>query len=445
MLTEDFFKQQLTKIPGLNQQDKILLAVSGGKDSMLLLHLFQYYSGMSFSVAHCNFQLRGKESDADETFVKSYCSQNRLTIHTKRFDTLSRSKVLGKGIQETARILRYEWFEELCHEQGYAYTATAHHAQDNMETILMNIIRGTGIKGLGGIAVKRDRIIRPLLAFDQRRLQSYLDARQIPYREDASNKEEHYTRNFIRHRIVPLMEELNPEVAEHFQQLAASAQVAEWCIETQLKSFLESFCSKKGKQLHIPFSALHLTPSPFYVLLRLLQPYGFNANQVQQMLDQDKGSSGKKFISVDHQIITNRDEFILCKTIDAKVCFTVESIPCTLDYHDQRISFSYSQTFEQETDLPLPVKVLQLDSSEINQADLLIRSWEKADKFRPLGMKGFKKLSDFFIDNKVPISAKEKALILCQGEQILAVLPYQIDDRFKVTDKTNKILRIECT
>ncbi|MFA6260475.1 MAG: tRNA lysidine(34) synthetase TilS [Bacteroidia bacterium] len=442
MLTEDFFKQQLAKITEPYKRDKVLLAVSGGLDSMTMLHLFQFHSGSSFAVAHCNFQLRGKESDGDEIFLQNYCNKHGITLHCKKFDTLNWSKKLGKGIQETARTLRYQWFEELSAAHTYAYTATAHHAQDNMETILMNLIRGTGIKGLAGIPVKRDRIIRPLLAFKKEQLIAYAEEKQLAHREDASNKEDYYMRNFIRHRIVPLMEELNPEVTAHFTQLAESARFAERCITNQVELFFQKHCTVQGHNTHIPMASIKDTPTPFNFLFFILQPYGFNADQVHNMLLQEPGNSGKRFISALYQIVTNRDEFILSKKTRSNVLFHIDSIPGEIECNDYRISFCYSQTFQQES-AGKTNTVLQLDAASLELSGLQLRSWEDGDLFRPLGMKGHKKLSDFFIDKKVSQPAKEKALILCQGEQILAVLPYQIDERYKVTANTLKILRIE--
>lgn len=421
-----------------HSSQRILLAVSGGADSMLMLHLF-VNAGFTVAVAHCNFGLRGRESDGDEQFVSDYCDQHNLACYTRQFNTSEFAQEEGISIEMAARDLRYEWFSGLLDRHGYDYLATAHHQDDVIETFLINLSRGSGIKGLSGIQPKSGRIIRPMLFANRAEILDYCLRMAIAYRTDSSNLDTVYKRNLVRREILPLLEEVNPafrkNVLKTIGALHETGQLFQQRM-SEIKAFVYSE-DEQGAMIHIE-KLLNMSPLRT-VLFELIRPFGFQAEQTSDIIDSLGKASGRKFFSQAYRLVKDREYLLIspfrskqdevfyieedCKTITYPVHLTVERFDRTKDFR-----FS---THSNIIDLDLEKLVFPL----------ILRHWQAGEYFQPLGMTGLKKLSDFFIDQKYSIPEKENTWILASGNQLVWIVGKRMDDRFKITQKTNNVLR----
>ncbi len=422
-----------------NPEQKILLAVSGGVDSMVLLHLFEK-SEYRYGVVHCNFQLRGEDSGKDEELVRKHILVHGTESFFTKFDTREFARIHGISIEMAARKLRYDYFEKVRKENNYDLIATAHHQDDLTETFFLNLSRKTGIKGLTGIKEKSQKIIRPLLFAGRREIELYAENNYIEHREDSTNKELIYQRNFIRHKIVPLFMELNPAFRNNFADtvinLRAAEEVYNYTIDTECKKIV----SEIDEIVAINIPALLLSPFPGIVLYEILSNYNFNPALIKQVFAGLEAEPGKKYYSATHRLLKDREElFITALSKEEDQIFYIEE-------GDIEIFVPYNLSIEKLSILNFEmIKDPFVASLDFEKLDfpLLIRKWKQGDYFRPLGMKGFKKVSDFFIDEKIPLHKKEEAWILCCGPKIVWIMGYRIDDRFKITPGTKFVLKID--
>jgi tRNA(Ile)-lysidine synthase len=435
----DFIKKEDLFSPA----DKLLLTVSGGVDSVAMCELLNKAS-VDFGIAHCNFKLRGKESDEDELFVEKLAEKYQVPFHSISFNTNSFAKKNKLSIQAAARELRYEWFEEIRLQFAYTYIATAHHQDDSIETFFINLIRGTGIAGLHGILPKQGCIIRPLLFTGKDDILAFAKKNKLRHREDSSNTSDKYLRNKIRQKIIPVLKELNPKISSTLLKDIDHLRDVE-------KIYRNEIGNKKQKILRIKKSTIYLSiarlkelePLTAY-LFEFLRPYGFNPSSVEEIVSSLGKISGKQFFSATHRLVHDRKDLIIQK----KEALNPEKKSITIKKSQKKVETD--ELFLQLKQGPVGTffshssKCAVLDFDKLS-FPLKVRKWQQGDVFQPLGMKGKKKLSDFFIDRKLSIAEKENTWLLLSEEKIVWVIGQRIDDRFKVTDKTRKIYFAELT
>ncbi len=433
------FEINILKSALFTKADKLLLAFSGGVDSVVLAHLL-HNAGYAFDIAHCNFQLRGSEADEDTGFCKKFAEAINAEFHVAYFDTKTYASEHKLSTQMAARELRYNWFNGLINEFGFSYILTAHHANDNVETVLVNLIRGTGIKGLQGIPEKQNRIVRPLLYATKEEIRNYALKNKLNYREDSSNVEVKYKRNFIRHHIIPELKKLNPSIEETFHSsVQFFKQSAEIVGQFAVLKFKE-ICKQENDGLFIDIKLLLNEPQKETLLFEWLYNKNFKTNQIQQLSEilLSLKNTGKQFTSSTHRLVIDRN-YIIVKALEKQTevseykiisPFDIPHLPIQLKFEEvKEASFSL---YKNEITIAFPETLFPLT----------LRHRKQGDKFKPFGMKGFKKLSDFFKDKKLSLFEKEEVWILENKEYIIWVVGYRMDDRCKVTENTEKILKI---
>ncbi|HRG00891.1 MAG TPA: tRNA lysidine(34) synthetase TilS [Bacteroidia bacterium] len=432
------FEVNITKNNLFNKKDKLLLAFSGGVDSVVLADLL-HKAGYTIELAHCNFQLRGQEAKDDTAFCESFAKTMNVPLHVIYFDTKTYAAEHKLSIQMAARELRYNWFKQLKAEHHFDYILTAHHANDNVETLVVNLIRGTGIKGLQGVPEKQHFMVRPLLFATKEEIRDYALEHKLQCREDSSNQEVKYKRNFIRHQIVPELKKLNPAIEETIhtsvQFFKQSADiVAEYA---QLK--FQSICKEENEQLFINIESLLKEKQKETFLFEWLHNKQFKTSQIQQLTEalvtEDK--VGKQFSSATHKLVIDRTYIIVKAIIEEEIKeYTISSID---DIKHLPILLTFEETTngtfsKNKNEICIPFKDAIFP--------LKLRRWKQGDKFKPFGMNGFKKLSDFFKDQKLSLFEKESVWILGNKEHIIWVVGYRMDDRCKVVEGTEKVLKI---
>ncbi|MBX3239233.1 MAG: tRNA lysidine(34) synthetase TilS [Chitinophagaceae bacterium] len=430
------------------KNDVLLLAVSGGVDSIVLCELCRQ-SGFQFIIAHCNFRLRGDESERDEKFVRSLGEQYQAPVVVKKFDTEAYASGKKISIQVAARELRYEWFHSLL---GTPITTpagdirpsvllTAHHADDNIETVLMNFYKGTGIQGLRGILPKQGKLVRPLLFATKKELQQFAQENNLDYVTDSSNLSDKYTRNYFRHQVIPLISKLLPEAEENMAgniiRFRETAELYEQAISLYKKKLLEP----KGQNLEIPVLKL-LQQKPLHTIVyEIIKDYGFSSKQTAEAVALLQSDTGKFILSPTHRILKNRNRLIISPLTEEK------SNIILIDEKDTTVYFEEGRLLIDIKDIKPGTEVNQdpatavLDARDI-RFPLLLRKWKPGDYFYPLGMQKKKKLARFFIDNKLSLADKEKTWVIESGKKIIWIVGQRIDDRFKVTEKTKWLLTI---
>ena len=409
--------------------DKILLAVSGGMDSMVLAHLL-LRSGQTFGIAHCNFSLRGKESDIDQSFVEAWATQHSILFHTIRFDTQEYAVKHKLSTQMAARELRYNWFNSLVNQQGYTKIAVAHHANDLAETLLLNLTRGTGLKGLCSMAPANGNIIRPLLFANRDEIEKYAKEKNILFCEDKTNAFDDYARNYIRHHIIPGLENLNPSLIGTLLYNNRYLSQAQSLIAQMAQEQREKCCRSINNELQIDIPALKASGAPGLFLHEWLQAYGFNSTQIDDMVMALEGQVGKQFHSPTHELVKDRNKLIIAEYCAETRC---RNLTTELSYEQ----FPYLP----EMQIPHDKNTAWLDADKL-QLPLTVRLWQEGDTFTPLGMKGKKKVSDFLIDNKIPLHHKEKQLVILSEKNIVWLVGQRIDERYKTTSATQNIYQI---
>jgi tRNA(Ile)-lysidine synthase len=417
--------------------DRILLAVSGGVDSVVMAHLF-HASDFQCAIAHCNFQLRGEDSASDEAFVRSLAASLEMPVYIQSFDTDGHAREMGISVQMAARELRYAWFRELLSKHDFHSLATAHNKNDTVETFLLNLSRGTGIRGMAGIPVRNEQVIRPLLFATRSEILKYARDHGIPHREDASNRETKYRRNKIRHDVIPIMEQLNPGFIEtmcgNINRLNEALLIFRQAIEHTRRELF----SRESEQTCINIQSLRALAPQETWLYELFSPYGFTRSQCEgigQIMDSEPG---RRSISPTHQLYKDRERLILVETASTGFQRYYLDSPENLS----ALPFSMDVQVVERDDLeeiPRDPRTACLDYDEI-QFPLTIRHWLHGDYFYPLGMEQMKKLSDFFVDQKVPVPEKERTWILASGRKIVWIMGMRIDHRFRITEKTRRVL-----
>ena len=402
--------------------EKILVALSGGADSVALLRVLLQL-GYVCEAAHCNFHLRGEESMRDEAFVRTLCEQCSVTLHTVDFDTTGYAASHHLSIEMAARKLRYDWFEEIRLKTEAAVVAVAHHRDDSVETLLLNLIRGTGINGLKGIRPKNGYIVRPLLSVSREEITDYLNALGQAYVTDSTNLQDEYTRNKIRLNLLPLMETINPSAKESIFDTANRLSEVANIYNKVMEEGRERVVHPQG----ISIEALLREPSPSSLLFELLYPLGFNSGQVEDVYSSLHGQPGRCFYSNEWCVVKDRDYLLLQKND--------ESLNDEPELQMERLV--YTKDFV----IPKAKEVACLDADKVT-APLTLRKWQKGDRFVPFGMKGKKNVSDYLTDRKYSVLDKEKMYVLCSGEDIVWLVGERTDNRFRVDAGTKNILLI---
>lgn len=422
----------------LTNNEKVIVGLSGGADSMALLHILLQL-GYNCIAAHCNFHLRGEESGRDEDFAKAFCHKNNIEYQSVSFDTYAYMDEKSISLEMAARELRYNWFEEISNKYKGSKIAIAHHRDDSVETILINLIRGSGIRGLTGIPPENGKIIRPLLCLSRFEILNYLKENNIPFVEDSTNNEDIYTRNKIRLKILPLLEEINPSVKQTIQQTGEYLSEVEQIYSTQISSIINEVFD--GKNINIEKLKQHQEGKT--ILFEILHPYGFNSDNISRIFEATDSTSGKIFYAKNYRLIKDREYFILEKQKSVKLSelYTIEegiiSIkePVSIDIK----TLSYDNNFSIAKDK----NIIYVDKEKLT-FPLVIRKWKHGDSFIPFGMNGRKKISDYFTDNKFSIPQKENTWLLCTSkDEIIWIVGERADNRFKITDRTVDILQIE--
>ncbi len=433
--------------PWISSRTRLLVTVSGGLDSVVLLDLLTRL-GCEVVIAHCNFQLRGEESTRDEVFVRSLGVVYGKEVRVNHFNTKEYAAFNKISIQEAARDLRYEWFFSLV--AGWQltdntitnYIVTAHHADDNIETLLMHFFRGTGLQGLGGILpLQKERgLLRPLLPFHKKELRAYAEERSLSFVEDSSNASDKYTRNFFRNQLIPQIQEVFPQVEENLLQNINRFREAGVLYAQSVQQHLDKLVVQKGAELHVPVLKWKKTVPLHTITWELIKPYGFSPVQTEEVIRLLDAENGAYIASPTHRIIHNRQWMIICshatehaahiqvEATDKKILFENGTIEIhTIDQPGNTVSHTNEE--------------VRVDSSDIS-FPLLLRRWKTGDYFYPLGMQKKKKLSRFFIDNKLSRTDKEKVWVLESDRKIIWVIGYRIDNRFRIGPQTRQALSL---
>ncbi len=427
-----------------SSKDKLLLAVSGGVDSIVLCELCKQ-SGFDFAIAHCNFQLRGDDSGRDEQFVKELAAKIGVTFYSKTFDTKTISQQVKKSIEETARDLRYEWFEQLRTSNPsqivYDWILTAHHADDNIETAVMKYFRGTGLKGLTGIKPKKGKIIRPLLFARKKEIEDHAALHQLKFVQDYTNMETTYTRNFFRVNLIPMFKAVYPAVEQNLLNNIDRFSEIEKLYKVAVGDIKRELVKQKGKEWHIPIKQL-MGYENRALIYDIILDFGFTEKQIEEVIKLAESESGKYIDSPTsgYRIIKHRHWFII-SSIQSTESSTIiiEKKDKSINFNEGKLEMEELQTtsFNPQTSS----NIACLDAKKI-AFPLILRKWKTGDYFYPLGMKKKKKLSRFFIDQKFSKTEKEKAWVIESDKKIIWIVGKRIDERFKITEKTRSVLKI---
>lgn len=444
-MEQDLSSLFLSRLEALSSPDtkSYLLTVSGGIDSMVLLHLF-YRAGLDCQVAHCNFQLRGQESDRDEELVRSAAGSRDIPIHVKHFDVASYMEEKGCSVQMAARELRYTWFEELASRLQLDAIVTAHNLNDSVETFFLNLSRGTGIRGLTGIPSKQGRILRPLLGVSRKQIQSFAGNEGLEYREDASNSDTKYQRNLVRHELIPALEDLNPDLLATMKGNMERLDQARLLLDAELMEIRKGIFRNKGADLLISQDALKAQQPLALWVHELFSGFGFTPAQCRDLEKQlERSKPGKRFISPTHQLYTDRMDWILSPQQGGEK--TWERYYIDQPDRSSQLPFALDMELMDREELGKIPKSASSACLDLDKLDfpLIVRRWQHGDHFCPLGMDQLKKLSDFFVDEKVPVPEKQKIWILASGRKIVWVMGLRIDHRFRITDSTSRVLRLD--
>lgn len=426
----------------LRRDDRILLTVSGGVDSMLMLELFVRLYGaersVALGIAHCNFQLRGKEADADEQLVREKAGKEGIPFYSMRFDTAAYAREKGLSIEMAARELRYAWFEEVAAAHGYTRIATAHHRDDAEETFFLNLMRGSGIRGLHGIRPLSGKLMRPMLCFSRAEIESLAAAMDVVFRTDSTNSEDIYRRNCIRHRILPALREMHPSFDRNMEKSMHILSAQEELYFRHIGEVSGRLLHRDGDCFRLLRKEIDALPCTQTYLFEILHPYGFNVQQTADMLRCTEKTKGKKFTSPGYCLWIHGDEWLLQPLQQpALQTFAIHHADGELQTD---CPFLKLQLVPEGTEIPKDSACASLDFGRL-EFPLRIRYWQRGDRFVPFGMKGMKKLSDFFIDRKIPKERKDRIPLLCNGNgDILWIAGLRSDNRYKVTPETRQIL-----
>jgi tRNA(Ile)-lysidine synthase len=434
------FKKFIADNNLVKQGERVLLAVSGGIDSMVMTHLFMQ-SEYEIGIAHCNFSLRASESDLDEEMVSKFAAENNIEFFTTRFETKAFARENGLSVQMAARELRYAWFERIRKEHGYDSIAIAHNLNDNIETLMINLIRGTGVAGLTGMKPSSNKIIRPLLFATRQDIIYYCNRNKIIYREDLSNADTKYLRNKIRHLILPLLKEINPSVESTLNETAERFTGINEIVAVYIKGLRDKISAQKNEYITFNAGLLKSYIHNKVVLFELFKPFGISDVSLDDLINIIEGKTGGLLITGSHRIVKNRKEILILGTKDVvggiRLIINLqnfEKIPEIESFRSVRLT--------EEFEIPDSPLIACIDLDKLS-FPLVLRKWNSGDHFYPFGMNHRKKLSDHFIDNKYSIFDKENALIIESDGKIACILGDRIDNRFRITDSSKNALIIE--
>lgn len=424
-----------------DKNDRVLVALSGGVDSVVLATLM-LRSGYTFSVAHCNFHLRGEESNRDERFVRSWAEKNKIKLFVSEFDTYEYMQQKGISLEMAARELRYSMFKNLMTSQGFSLLATAHHADDSAETFFINLLRGTGIAGLHGILPKHDNIVRPLLFATRKEIFDFAKANNIPFVEDSTNEEIQFLRNKIRHRLFPLLKDLCPNFDTVIKKDIDRLRETEIVFRSVIERLRADIIEKESNICKINIDRLKKLHPIRILLYELLSEYGFNETDSNNVLASLDKESGKQFFSKTHRLLKDRNYLFIT--------------PLNADQHQERYLLNESQNMVNEP-IHLVLETLEdltfvniskdrniaMFDKDMLQFPLVLRHWKQGDAFVPFGMRKSKKLSDFFTSEKYSLIEKQQQWLLCSGNDIIWIVGRRTDNRYRISEKTKTILKIE--
>ncbi len=430
----DKLKRYISEKNLLDRHDRVLIAVSGGLDSMVLLHLMKQLE-VEVAVAHCNFQLRDEDSDQDEAFVRVHCEKWNIPFFCKRFETNNYATENKLSIQMAARELRYAWFEELMEGKGFTKLATAHHFNDSIETMIINWVRGAGTEGLRGIPSKRGNIIRPLLFATRDEINTYAAEQIITWREDVSNLTDDYQRNFIRHQVVPLLKRLNVSLENTIRESVIKMDDERTFYLKSVEDWKKKFVLMEGEVIKISKEGFDHPAHGASLLLQCLKPMGFSYEQCVESLAIKNKQSGKQFLSATHKLVVDREHFIVTQLEGEwnEIIIQPDQRQYTLGSWVMVISDSSGIMPSDDPN----IAVVDADKLDF---PLRWRKWKPGDTFFPLGMNHHKKISDFLIDSKVSVGEKDSVTVLESAGKIVWVAGHRIDNRFKLTMDTRKAL-----
>ncbi|MBO7146035.1 MAG: tRNA lysidine(34) synthetase TilS [Salinivirgaceae bacterium] len=428
------FKQFVSQNQLFDHSNSLLAAVSGGADSVVMLHLLAQCR-LKVAVAHCNFQLRGADADGDEKFVRQLAEKYQMPFFSIRFNTLAYADEQRVSVEMAARELRYNWFAQLAAEQHFDRILTAHHLNDNIETLLLNLTRGTGINGLAGISAVNGNIVRPLLFATRTQIEEYARLNNLAFRTDCTNLSDDYQRNIIRHRIVPVLKELNPafeeRMSKNFKHISQATDIYNWYVAKVMAEVMQT----NGSQVIIDTEKLIQQSFCEAVLYECIKPFGFNSSQTEAIMKTIGQKSGSTFQSATHRLLVDRSQIIIEPIENSD--FQIIEIDSLRDIDSIGLTMRIVPIADFVLDKRPNVACLDLDKL---QFPLTIRRWQHGDFFYPFGMTKAQKLSDFFVNNKVNVFDKERVMVLTSGEKIAWIIGYRPDNRFKISDKTQRVL-----
>lgn len=423
---------------------RVLLAVSGGLDSVVMAELFRK-AGFLYAIAHVNFQLRGADSEEDVVFVRALAERHQVPFYTVCLPPGRQADEQGVSTQMAARQLRYAWFEKVAQESGFQCVATAHHQDDVFETILLNLVRGTGLTGLRGIPMRQGRIIRPLWFTDRTSIQEYAETNNLSWREDTSNASDYYRRNQLRHQVIPVLKTINPGLLQTTQSTIARLQSADHLIDQEIQRSWEALAQIRSDGIFLSIAKLVALVEWEFRLSEWLKSYGFQYVQISPIVEAIQATGfGQVFLSSTHRVFRDREFLIITPRLtEEKFEIPLAQFPA----HAVNVFDLFSLHFEligrtDDFQLPTDPATACFDADRIPWP-LTIRRWQEGDRFRPLGLNGSQTVGNFLTNRKVPLFDRRSIFVLTSGEQIVWLIGYRPDDRFRVTDTTQKVLKIE--
>ncbi len=442
MLLLEEFEKYVAQNELFGHDDKILLTVSGGVDSMVMMSLFAA-SGYRFGVAHCNFQLRGQESDEDEALVAEQARRYDVELFNRRFDTQGEMERTGESMEMAARRLRYTWFRSLCDEHGYNVIAIAHHINDSIETFFINMLRGTGLRGLTGISVQAGRIVRPLMFATRKDILDYATAHRIPYREDSSNRSTKYLRNKVRLGIVPMLREINPQFTTVMRRNISRLTDAQTFIDRSVELIRRDAMTEQGGLYTLHVDRIDASLPLGYVVYEILNSmFGFKGDTVDALCHAlQQNNTGRRFYSREWVATIDRGRIVIGRIADEDTCMTQVEQGVLRSYCGSSVLHYEYCDIDMIDSVTTPDNVALVDADKL-RFPLTLRRWQQGDWFVPFGMSGRKKVSDFLIDAKVSMAEKSRQFVLLSGDDVVWLVGRRADDRFRLTRQTENVLKI---